>query len=105
MSDLVENGEEVTSGLEAQQSIAEWAAIEDFGFENGFAGECGKDEALTDGDLATGAEQRRLTEVVYRQFARQGAALSPDQKTRMAVIACMVLPNPISSAKIAATRG
>ena len=31
-------------------------------------------------------EQRRLTEVVYRQFARQGAALSPDQKTRMAVI-------------------
>ena len=58
MTDAVEDFEEVAGGLEAQQSIAEWAAIEDFGFENGFAGECGKDEALTDGDLATGADER-----------------------------------------------
>ncbi len=31
-------------------------------------------------------EQRRLTLVIYRQFARQGAALGPEQKTRMAAI-------------------
>ncbi len=31
-------------------------------------------------------EQRRLTLVIYRQFARQGAALGLDQKTRMAAI-------------------
>jgi peptidyl-dipeptidase Dcp len=31
-------------------------------------------------------EQQRLTLVVYRQFARQGAALSPGRKTRMAAI-------------------
>ena len=31
-------------------------------------------------------EQQRLTDVVYRQFARNGAGLNPDQKRRMAVI-------------------
>ncbi len=31
-------------------------------------------------------EQQRLNLVIYRQFARQGAALGPDQKTRMAAI-------------------
>jgi len=31
-------------------------------------------------------EQQRLTWVTYRRFARQGAALSPEQKTRMAAI-------------------
>ncbi len=31
-------------------------------------------------------EQQRLTLVIYRQFARQGAALGLDQKTRMAAI-------------------
>jgi peptidyl-dipeptidase Dcp len=31
-------------------------------------------------------EQQRLTWVVYRNFARQGAALTPDQKTRLAAI-------------------
>ncbi len=31
-------------------------------------------------------EQQRLTDVVYRNFARRGAALTPDQKTRMAAI-------------------
>ena len=31
-------------------------------------------------------EQQRLTLVIYRQFARQGAALGPEQKTRMAAI-------------------
>ncbi len=31
-------------------------------------------------------QQKRLTEVVYRQFARQGAALSPADKTRLAAI-------------------
>src|SRR5258706_9721938 len=31
-------------------------------------------------------EQQRLTWVTYRSFARQGAALDKDQKTRMAVI-------------------
>ena len=31
-------------------------------------------------------EQQRLTDVVYRNFARRGAALAPDQKTRMAAI-------------------
>jgi len=32
------------------------------------------------------AEQQRLTWVYYRRFARQGAALTPDQKTRMGQI-------------------
>ncbi len=32
------------------------------------------------------AEQQRLTWVVYRDFARRGAALTPDQKTQMAAI-------------------
>ncbi len=31
-------------------------------------------------------EQQRLSLVIYRQFARQGAALGPEQKTRMAAI-------------------
>ncbi|MDB5482672.1 MAG: Dipeptidyl carboxypeptidase Dcp [Caulobacteraceae bacterium] len=31
-------------------------------------------------------EQQRLTDEVYRNFARRGAALTPDQKTRMAAI-------------------
>ena len=31
-------------------------------------------------------EQKRVTEVDYRQFARQGAALNPEQKTRLGAI-------------------
>jgi peptidyl-dipeptidase Dcp len=31
-------------------------------------------------------EQQRLTDVVYRNFARRGAALTPDEKARMAAI-------------------
>jgi peptidyl-dipeptidase Dcp len=45
-------------------------------------------KAVHDGIASSGLnpEQRRLTEVVYRQFARQGAALSPPDKTRLAAI-------------------
>ena len=32
------------------------------------------------------SEQQRVTWVIYRRFARQGAALTPDQKTRMGAI-------------------
>ncbi len=45
-------------------------------------------KAVHDGLASSGldAQQKRLTEVVYRQFARQGAALGPADKTRLAAI-------------------
>jgi peptidyl-dipeptidase Dcp len=45
-------------------------------------------KAVYDGREAAGLteEQRRLTRAVYRQFARQGAALGPEAKARMAAI-------------------
>jgi peptidyl-dipeptidase Dcp len=45
-------------------------------------------KAVHDASDASGLspEQRRLTLVIYRQFARQGAALAPAQKTRLAAI-------------------
>jgi peptidyl-dipeptidase Dcp len=45
-------------------------------------------KAVYDARETSGLEpqQKRLTWVVYRQFARQGAALSPEQKARMAAI-------------------
>ncbi len=38
--------------LEAQQALAELAALQHFGLERDFAGGRGKDEALADGDLS-----------------------------------------------------
>ena len=45
-------------------------------------------KAVYDARVTSGltSEQQRLTWVVYRDFARRGAALTPDQKARMAAI-------------------
>ncbi len=44
-------------------------------------------------------EQQRLSLIIYRQFARQGAALGPEQKTRMAAINQRLPPSPPPSAR------
>ena len=70
----------------AQEMAPVLAGFQDEVVQNGplFA----KVKAIHDARETSGLspEQQRLTLVIYRQFARQGAALGPGQKSRMAAI-------------------
>jgi hypothetical protein len=57
VADAVEDGEEIVDRRELEETFAELAAFEDFGFKQDFAGWRGKDKALTDGDLAAWADE------------------------------------------------
>ncbi len=48
---------EICGRSEAQEALAELAALEHFSFKEYFAGWSGKDEALADGDLAAGFDE------------------------------------------------
>jgi hypothetical protein len=52
MADAVEDGEEIVHRLEAQQALAELAALDDFGFKRDAAGRIGENEDLADGYLS-----------------------------------------------------
>jgi hypothetical protein len=61
VTDAVEDGEEVGILViyrgELEQALTELAAFEDLGFEEDFAGERGKDQALADGNFAAGTDE------------------------------------------------
>lgn len=57
VADAIEDVKEVFGRLELQEAFAEFATVEDFGFEKDFAGWGGKDESLADGYFLAGFDE------------------------------------------------
>jgi hypothetical protein len=70
VADAAECGKEVRDRGEFKQALAELAALENLGLENGFAGGAGEDEPLADGHLAAGADES--APAVARACGRSG---------------------------------
>ena len=58
VADAVEHAEKVVDGRKFDQTIAEFSALQHFGFKHDLAVRRGKDKALADGDFAAGPHER-----------------------------------------------